>query len=68
MTCQLNIFVTFFYRTVLLFEHSDVVVLAALGVLFHSGGTDPSKVISVNYALLLSSVNSILYIIQSCTS
>ncbi|XP_029206485.2 zinc transporter 5-like [Acropora millepora] len=31
-------------RTVLLFEHSDVVVLAALGVLFHSGGTGPSKV------------------------
>ncbi|XP_015780431.1 PREDICTED: zinc transporter 5-like [Acropora digitifera] len=30
--------------TVLLFEHSDVVVLAALGVLFHSGGTGPSKV------------------------
>ncbi|XP_073242547.1 proton-coupled zinc antiporter SLC30A5-like isoform X3 [Porites lutea] len=31
-------------RTVLLFEHSDVVVLAALGVLFHSNGTGPSKV------------------------
>ena len=34
----------FLYRTVLLFEHSDVVVLAGLGVLFHSGGTGPSKV------------------------
>lgn len=31
-------------RTVLLYEHSDAVVLAALGVLFHSGGTGPSKV------------------------
>ncbi|XP_068694345.1 proton-coupled zinc antiporter SLC30A5-like [Montipora foliosa] len=31
-------------RTVLVVEHSDIVVLAALGVLFHSGGTGPSKV------------------------
>ena len=54
MTCQLNNSTIYFYRTVLLFEHSDVVVLAALGVLFHSGGTGPSKVISVNYAFLLS--------------
>lgn len=40
------------YRTVLLFEHSDVVVLAALGVLFHSGGTGPSKVPVISVIIL----------------
>ena len=46
LTFELNNIVKYyFYRTVLLYEHSDVVVLAALGVLFHSGGTGPSKVI-----------------------
>lgn len=33
-----------FYRTLLLFEHSDVVVIALLGVLFTSSGGGPSKV------------------------
>lgn len=33
-----------FYRTLLLFEHSDVVVIALLGVLFTSAGGGPSKV------------------------
>lgn len=33
-----------FCRTLLLFEHSDVVVIALLGVLFSSSGGGPSKV------------------------
>lgn len=33
-----------FHRTLLLFEHSDVVVIALLGVLFTSSGGGPSKV------------------------
>lgn len=33
-----------FSRTLLLFEHSDVVVIALLGVLFTSSGGGPSKV------------------------
>ncbi|EDO34617.1 predicted protein, partial [Nematostella vectensis] len=31
-------------RTILVFEHSDLVVLGALGVLFHTGVSGPSKV------------------------
>ena len=33
-----------FFRTILLTQHSDLVVLAALGVLFHTGVSGPSKV------------------------
>lgn len=33
-----------FYRTLLLFEHSDVVVLSLLSVLFTSSGGGPAKV------------------------
>ena len=47
-----NVFGCFISRTALLFEHSDVVVLAALGVLFHSGGTGPSKVNLAKISLL----------------
>lgn len=39
-----NYFFLSFYRTLLLFEHSDVVVIALLGVLFTSAGGGPSKV------------------------
>ena len=31
-------------RAILLFEHSDLVVLAALGVIFNSGVPGPTKV------------------------
>lgn len=39
-----NYFFCLFNRTLLLFEHSDVVVIALLGVLFTSAGGGPSKV------------------------
>lgn len=39
---SLNVFVVF--RTLLLFEHSDVVVIALLGVLFTNSGGGPAKV------------------------
>lgn len=41
--CDLN-WTLVFHRTLLLFEHSDVVVIALLGVLFTSSGGGPSKV------------------------
>lgn len=39
----------FFYRTLLLFEHSDVVVLSLLSVLFTSSGGGPAKVFKYKY-------------------
>lgn len=42
-SCNQNL-VNLFGRTLLLFEHSDVVVIALLGVLFTNSGGGPSKV------------------------
>lgn len=39
-----GVFISLFYRTLLLFEHSDVVVLSLLSVLFTSSGGGPAKV------------------------
>lgn len=41
-----------FHRTLLLFEHSDVVVIALLGVLFTSSGGGPSKVRTLKFMQL----------------
>lgn len=48
---DLSIYFTFFffYRTLLLFEHSDVVVLSLLSVLFTSSGGGPAKVFKCKY-------------------
>lgn len=50
---SLNVFVVL--RTLLLFEHSDVVVIALLGVLFTNSGGGPAKVqlLFIIYCLLL---------------
>lgn len=41
---EIHVCLVYLYRTLLLFEHSDVVVIALLGVLFTSSGGGPSKV------------------------
>lgn len=47
---DLSVYFAFFlYRTLLLFEHSDVVVLSLLSVLFTSSGGGPAKVFKYKY-------------------
>lgn len=57
----IQIWLLSFYRTLLLFEHSDVVVIALLGVLFTSSGGGPSKVECLKFIFIYEKTSSIFF-------